>query len=193
MHSLTEKIRARDIKSDRWDDLDSIITDSLKKMAEKLQDDHNKGKDFVPFEIMGLSEEPKGVLPCGCTGICIAYHPVQESKEWEWCEHLTQGKEGYMFQGLSDGKRFGYFMNTDSWKQCPVCFAKRPEKKSLKEILKDRIDHILSGYATRINEQCYSMYRNIPQVNIGLSREESLEKLVGICLEFLNSKKEGDK
>ena len=36
-HSLTQKMRERDIKSDRWDDVDTIVRDYLEERALRLR------------------------------------------------------------------------------------------------------------------------------------------------------------
>lgn len=54
MHELTEKMRQRDIKSDRWDDLDSIIRTYLEEKAKELNEPYKYPTPRVE-QILGLS------------------------------------------------------------------------------------------------------------------------------------------
>ena len=62
MHSLSEKIKQRDIKSDRWDDLDSIICSWLEEKGKELiqwQWKLNKNQNEKSLmEILGLTDFP---------------------------------------------------------------------------------------------------------------------------------------
>ena len=127
MHELTEKVINR-VNITHYlpteNEIDSIITAYLKECADKLQNDHNQGKDFMPREILGLSEQNLD-------------KPEPKKASEEWCEHcMTSREELTTFKMVE-----GYI----GWNFCPICGTPRPQPKSLREKVREILEQPFEG------------------------------------------------
>jgi len=166
LHPITEKIKQRDIKSDRWDELDSIIRDELGKMAKEIG--KLNGYHCYPhgaMRILGLSPDGYKVTPT----------ETVESKRW--CPHVYKsdchgiemikdplGKEWAI--GGTDWKKTGRWTH-DPWCGRPI---PRPEEpKSDVEELASILWHTywsndLEGMPDKFEEPYLSDWLRVAQV-----------------------------
>lgn len=137
MHKLTEKIylptkRRNSFQWGRVNKVDSIITEFLESAAKELKENPYRSIR----EILGLEEAP-ALATCSDKTHDHSSSSCRGPKYSEvWCNHIRLTNCGYSGEFFVGGT-IGF--SVDMFQFCPICGTRRPQKKSLREELAEKL------------------------------------------------------